>query len=295
MLNNCYIISWFGNNDIRDFRLSIHKKQVEWLLELGFNIKIFAQQYKPEEYIIDERISYIKNDDKVLSVADSRNIILKEFYNSEEDYGLFLDNDCILYDKHKKTNIGDGKLFRKHINENFSKYNDIDCFLPIDPMKEPYGFKYVESPDLYNNNHVFSRNCHLQGAVVGLRNLKKIYNKELYYSESFGYNEEGIHLGGSDLDFGLNLICNGFGVYQLENIVLKEYGNGKSTWAVSNEYRNEVKLKQLTLYHERWADYGYNFNPKNLRVNRKDFMDKSFLKPYRVIIPFETNNSPLQW
>ena len=117
-----YIISYFGNND-KEFRKKVHKKQLLfWLKEKNYNIKILAMEYNKSDYINNNRIEYIKLKEHITQ-SKARNILLKEFYNSNYDFCIFMDNDSILRINYSDMNI-----------ENYEDtFKYIDIFFPINP------------------------------------------------------------------------------------------------------------------------------------------------------------------
>jgi len=216
---NAYIISWFGKKEIREKRKEIHNTQVEWLLASP-NIKkiiIFTQDYKKGEKIDHPRIQYIDSTEKkILNGASARNVLLKEFYNSDEDWGVLLDNDTILYDHFSGNNIF------KEIEEITDPQMDfVDGVIAFDPKKSPFNKFYKEHKEDVDNNLYLHITVAAQCACMVYRNIKKHKNKEIYFNPELKALE--------DIDFGVKLAKADLGIYISRNIILKEMGSVVST------------------------------------------------------------------
>lgn len=270
MINIAYIISYFGKDEeLRTKRKEYHQKQIDWLFQQNpdIKIKILSQFYKDNEYIKHDQIEY-EDTSELLLPAPARNILLKQFYNSDHDYCIFLDNDSILYPYYDSGNL------IKNFNENFNKFDKVDMFLPIDPRKVPFRKRIEGDLELYNNFHVLSRASDFKSSLFFLRNTKKYRNKEFYFDE----NLELLH----DYEYMHQFFIENIGVYTHMSIILKEFGSNLSTLVESNEYRKNVnKIEKIKIY-EKYKDYGLMF--KNERFNRRKFFNDNCNFPKTIKI-----------
>lgn len=277
-----FVISWFGRDEIREKRKELHQKQIDWFHEKwpDINVNIFAQEYENNEYL--KNVNYIKNSYvDILSPGAARNELLKYFYNSNVDFGLFFDNDAVLYDH------GDGSGFLNLFQANFKKYNDIDCFFPINPAMK--GFKDMHATDKFQNNHVFYRNLQLKGTMFGLRNIKKYYDLELFMIPEMPTSE--------DVEFAHQLLVNNLSCYEFQNIVLKDFAAHHSTLnnsGVSDKewLGNQRKIETSpwkNFITEKYKPYGMKLN-KNGAWNRNDMYKKYWVKPIESVISKNNNN-----
>jgi hypothetical protein len=283
MFTHAYIISWFGK-DNREKRKEYHDIQVQWMLDKGLNVVILSQHYNKEEYFEHENVRYIDGpSDTVLTPGQARNVLLKDFYNSDVDFAIFADNDSVLYDH------CDGPEFINHINLNWDKYSFVDMAMPINPRNEPFNKRYKEEHELYFNNHVFKKTGNCKGSLFFLKNTKKHYDKEIYNADEFDNGPDGGILGGEDGDLALQFIVNGLGVYKFENVVLKEMGSDTySTWSKDADHRNSITDPMHEMWYERYKQHGMEI--KNKRIQRRNFMKKNFKRPDKLVIPYIDNS-----
>ena len=271
-----FIISWFGDLLVKEKRKLFHQNQIDWLLSYNAKILIYAQEYKKEDFIIHPNIEYIEGPCR--HPGEARNILLQHFYNSQDDFGLFLDNDAILDPKHQ-----DGLNFLSNFNFNKLVENNIHCFQAINPGKEPFNKNHSDNKTLFNSNWLFKRHLDLKTTLFGLLNLKKLYGKELYFNPIY-------KPFGEDIDFALQLVHNGFKIFKCDNIVLKDFGHTVSTLiGTKKEQRNPEMTKAKEIIFEQWKEFGVILD-KNNSIIRKHFTKKFWLGEIKIIIPKEENH-----
>lgn len=263
-----YIISYLPDEPkLRQTRLKYHTRQLNWLRNWSNDlyITVCAQNYQPHELQTQLVDRYIEKDK--LSPSKARNVLLQEFYQSDEDWCLFLDDDSILYDN---ENHPDTPQFI----EKFFIYDleNVDVFWPIDPSRWPTAQLNAigQLDDWYKLVGV----DHLKTSFWFIRNFKKFYNEELYFDESMSHGEDG--------EFALRLLTNNKSLYQIYNIKLKEIGKDNSTLAnIEFEDRNEAN-SDVVKYLESKYDYDHS--------KRKIFKNKYW--PYKALktVTFAKNN-----
>lgn len=241
-LKRIYILSWFGNDSIRDKRKEYHRQQIEWARQNNLDIFVFPQGYNKEDYV--EGVNYLDNPNThILFPANARNYMLKHFYASDCDYAIIADNDSILHSGEQHCDSKD--FVEKFNNISLSSLEEIDFFFPINPAKMPFSKTYREQKDQFDKNLIFTRNIDAKGSFAVLKNMKKFFNVEFYYDEKNFVTVDGKMIAGEDQDFGINLLNNGYGCYMCNNIVLKEFGHAASTW--SNNRGDEMKKSRQIL------------------------------------------------
>lgn len=231
-LERMYIISWFGNDDVRDKRIEYHQKQIEWARKNNLDIYVFSQEYQPNEFI--DGVNYLNhNNTNVLLPAEARNICLQHFYASNCDYAIIADNDSILHDGEQH---GDSKDFVEIFNSiPFDELKEVDFFFPLNPGKIPFTKTFQKNNFQFENFLIFERNTDSKGSFCVLKNLKKHYNDTIYYDEINFMTKDRQIITHEDVDFGLQILDNGYGCYMLKNIILKEFASSASTWTDSTE------------------------------------------------------------
>lgn len=239
-----FIISYLKN----DVRRKIHRKQVLWLLEnfKNYKINILSMNFDKEDYVDNENIKYINH--KPVSQSIARNILLEKFYNSNLDYMILMDDDCILYDYY------DWKKYFLALKEGkFLKYN-INMFQPLSPTLMPFR-KQNDNDDKIKNNFKFIRHNTLKTTFCVLQNFNKYFNKKIYFDEGMNNFE--------DVEFGLKAIFNGLTFYMTPTIILKELGVNDSILFNSSSERKTDNQKQRKVIIEKWKKFGMKLNKVN--------------------------------
>lgn len=177
-------------------RKELFKNSVESYLKIGFNLVIFWMN-SDEDKIIDKRIKYIDSKE-ILNASIARNVLLKIFYSSDENEAIFSDDDVIMTE--------------------FKEYDDYDVL----SLTNDYNSERKET-------------YFLSSSVLLIRNLNKLYNKQLFFDESLTANQ--------DVDFGCNCMNEGLKIYRLKDTGIK-INRGKSV--MFNNPMNRLVLKNET-------------------------------------------------
>ncbi len=170
-----YIPSYFNGLPKRK---ELFQKVVEnYIQNSDFELVIYWMN-APEEQIINDRIKYIIKTD-IVNASVARNYLLREFYNSDEEYGFFCDDDTILL-----------RVDRIIKDEHF------DCISYIQG-------EMVSSEVTHKINSSFMK----------IRNMKKCYNTELFFDESLDSNQD------LDFGFNLKYNKRSVGVVRTPDIL----------------------------------------------------------------------------
>jgi hypothetical protein len=225
-LKSIYIISWFGNDDVAQRRRDYHTKQLAWVFQNNLKPVVYAQHYNKEDF--KSGVEYIVNDKEIKLPGHARDCLLEKFYASDEDWAIFADDDSVLHEGQQHC---DSKNFVEVFNNiDPELLGNVDAFIPINPANMPFNKLYAENTQTFQDNLVFKRSTAFKGSFFVLKNLRKFYNKPIYFDQTTFTDSTGKMIGGADIDFGLQLMQNDFGVYQCQNIVLREFGHTVSTW-----------------------------------------------------------------
>lgn len=226
------IISYLPNDvELRSKRLDKHQRQLELFKTLNVPIYIVAQNYKQEELSKIPGINYYCID-RGIGPANARNVMLQTFYNSNEDFMMLCDDDMVFYDYY---NIRD---FFEELKTNPNKFlNDLDYIRGIMASQVPFK-ESVYAQRLNLTHYVFEdKNTIGTTALAILKNFKKYYNKEIYYtdldvSEGNGYE---------DKDFCCQLKLNGIKTHVLDTFILKAY-NYEDNSTLFNNYEDRLSV-----------------------------------------------------
>jgi len=247
--NNIYIISWFGNESIIDKRLKFHDNQLSWALQNDLKPIVLSQNYKKEYY--RDNVTYIDHVGQVLRFGEARDILLKHFYDSDEDFAIFADNDHYLY-QGKKYGHND-KFVEIMRNIPIDNFSHVDCFYPLHPGRVPF------TKDLQKNKQIDIDNLRMKPGYIAcgffvLKNLKKHHNKEIYFDSNFVLPDRSI-LPCEDQEFPINLIHNDLTCFLCPSLIKRDEGhNSISTWSPTDR----KKWEQRTIDGQNYIAEKYN-------------------------------------
>lgn len=237
-INNIYIISWFGNTPaLIEKRRASHLVQLAWCEKHNLHPVIFAQNYSESDYVSGP--TYIKHTGAVLHPGPARNMLLKHFYQTQDDYAVFADNDGILYEAEQH---GDSatyvELMRSLPIEDFASIDMID---PVNPAR--IAFSKEIATDVYKSSLIYRKTSKVKGTVFFLKNLKLHHDTELFFDEVM-FNDNGKMLPGEDTEFCVAAMFAGLGCYYTYNAIVNELATTHSTWTTENEHKNIVPIYQ---------------------------------------------------
>lgn len=241
------IISYLPRNEKREKRKQETDRAFENLKKVipeDAQIYVVAQCYDEGDY--KEGINYIKFDEGI-GPSRARNELLKSFYESDDDFMLYIDDDNYIYDRY---NVKD--LFQE-IHDNPKKFMMIDIFCGIHGRFSPFT-KENEALDLEHFYHFKQMPFQTTGELRILKNLRKYKKEEIYYDPEVPVGE--------DLDLRIRLEGrNDIFCYCCNNIIQGTYCMDYRTavcWdAKSEEDYNRQQLKSATAIKERYGSKRY--------------------------------------
>lgn len=274
-IETAYIISYLPDDELRTKRKEIHSKQLEYWLSKNINCVVYAQGYHASDFSNDSRVDYIVNVGSVKRPAEARNELLKVFYSSDEDFGLFLDNDIVLYPGEKYMDSETILDILKEIP--IESMTAVDVFEPLNPTQTPFTEYYNTNRRVLESSLIFKRHPHTSGGSLFIKNFMKHSNQQFFFDD--WKNEDGSVRMGEDVAFGINLTKQGKGCYTLMNIVRKDMGWNSSSWCKTDEDRKksflELKKEIVNLGVDMkkgkldWSGLGNRYN-----IPREVFVDK---------------------
>lgn len=230
------IISYLPDEPgVRSKRLEAHKKQINILKSYNIPIYVVAQNYKEEEY--DNSINYVYKG-APLGPSGARNYLLKQFYNTNNDFMWLLDDDIYPYDYY------DLDMFIKDIHFNPDKFMSVDFIRPILAFQVPFKKTVYEEPK--NTNYYVFKDQNTIGTTCCciIKNLKKHYNKQLYYDTMNVECGEGYE----DKDFCFKLKQNGIKTHKLQTFICGSY-NYTDNSTLFKSYEDRMKVHESNNSH----------------------------------------------
>lgn len=188
-------------------------------------------------------------------LIDNRRHSLQEFYASDHDWGIIMDDDATL--QHGTSYNSGAAFFSEMAANDSSLYNAIDVFSPFTGKMPSHGVVWKEHPELHQKNHVFDPYYDLKGSMYVVRNFRKFKRPEILPSEKF-------RLHGEDTLFGIEAISNGASVYRCNNIVLRELRTGGTSFPdrLVNMKIGNTKISRMYAH-------------KGLKMGRRHLLDRS--------------------
>ena len=227
------IISYLPDNEqIRQQRLKYHRKQLEQLLKLDCEINIVAQNYRYEDFLENENIKYFIFR-KGIGVSKARNILLRNFYRSNEDWMYMCDDDAYYYPYY------DIDIFFDELKTTPQKFIQLDLIRGKFASKLPFKKVIYEEPDNKYNYCFFDENSIGTTALCIIKNFRKYYNKEFYYNEMDFTKGEGYE----DKDFCCLLKLNRIKTHVLQTFIMNTY-NYTDNSTLFNSYEDRMKFHQ---------------------------------------------------
>ncbi len=277
LFNTAYIISYLPEDDLKAKRLEIHNRQIDYWKSKGLKIVVYAQKYKSGDFRND--VDYITNNSsEVERPGPARNVLLREFYKTNQDFCLLMDNDISLYEGVKYCDSDNLVEILKNIP--IENLNGVDLFEPLNPTQTPFSEFFVDNKDTLETNLYFKRRPNISGQSLFIRNFSKFEMTEHFYDDWFD-EKTGKIIMGEDVAFGLEMTKEGKGVYSLMNAVRKDMGWTVSSWCKNPELRKQsfetlkkilptlgVGLKGSNLDWAGFADK-YNIQKKILSPKKK--------------------------
>lgn len=154
-------------------------------------------------------------------IIDNRRHSLQEFYGSNHDWGIIMDDDASLH--HSDGHNSGARFFSEMAANDPAAYEAIDVFSPFTGKMPSHNVVWRKNPQLFEGNHVFDPYYDLKGSMYVVRNFRKLGRPEILPPASF-------RLHGEDTLFGIEAISKGASIYRCDNIALRELRSGGSAF-----------------------------------------------------------------
>jgi len=260
-----YIISFLplDNDVLRARRLKGTHRQLEWWLKFtDLKIYVVSMNYRQEDYFIDDtgKLEYIDNPPVNANIA--RHLLFEKFYNSDYDYGVFLDDDAAIYNDVQHNS---GHNIFKEVENNLEYFKDnIDIFFPLNPRMMGFNPLYDEDRDKFDNHLVFVRSMNMNGTTFFCRNYKKHGDKVVMPDKDFNWLE--------DQKLALDNLVAGHSIYQCQNIILKEFGGENDSVFASD---TKIRIAEMSKASEQIYQFFKDKGMKKKEVDGRVSLDKS--------------------
>lgn len=199
------VISYLPDDvQVRRKRLDAHLRQLEGFNSLFPEVDVLdvCQQYEPSEVEACSQVAsngirkYVPQQYGKLGACGARNVILRQFYNSDLDFCMITDDDTLLYPYYDVERFFDDLC-------SYEPKSDIGLIRPLIPTMTPFKKQnYQERTTIHSHWILRSSMGIAPFGVFILSNLKKYFNQEVYFDESVNPNNRD---GYDDYDFVLEL------------------------------------------------------------------------------------------
>ena len=280
-------ISYLPPNELRTKRLQVARFQIEWFNKILPNTKIIsvAQRYDLHDYM--NGVQYFEYENGIGAGA-ARNIILKEFYNSDYDWLLLCDDDTIIDDKYYP------EYFIKELVNNREKFKDVHAISALEPEYHPY--KLLNFKDKGNLTHYKfePRELNSGSATSFIQNVKKFYGKELYYPNVDASKGEGRE----DMEFLFSWLKSGLNWYTMQTLIRKSLCFDKSSiFGDDTKARDKILMHDLDVICDRYKEDGL-MRDINGKISWKNFNEryntskKVLYIPREITIEYDEKTTP---
>lgn len=280
------IISYLPSDvSTRSKRIQSHAKEMKRLNELYPDVDIVEinQHYEPSDIKFFDRIgcngkrNYIHNMSGKLGISGARNFLLKQFYESDKDFIMLMDDDTMIYPYY------DSSRFLKDLYDNVSP-RSVGIIRPLNPVIQPFKLENYKRRDEIHDFWVLNTSMGIMpGGMIILSNIKKYHGVEIYFDENMrSYEGEGYE----DLDFVFQLRRYNIPSHRCSQIITNPLSNDSSVMFAGKD-RKALHLQNLKSTYDRYTDIGLEYqilngkmktNMSKLSISKRIYVPRS--KPY---------------
>jgi hypothetical protein len=200
--------------------------QLEWWRRMtDIPVHVVASNWTDREITELEELQHVEERggrvirEQAQGITLNRNRCLTEFYASDFDWGIVMDDDAAIM--HSPNHNSGAAFFSEMARNGPSDYQAIDIFYPISGKMPSQKIVWQEDPTLFAQKHVFDPQYDLKGSLFVLRNFRKAGRPEIIAPSDFDLHSE-------DTLLAIEAISKGASVFRCDNIVLQEFGIGAS-------------------------------------------------------------------
>ena len=241
--NTINIISYIPNDRVD--RVEYLNRTLKSLAGCGMHVNVLAMWgdtiYSKVQYPTNLSIKLIKAPG--MKQAGARNILLNLFYQTDEDYAIFMDDDFMFK---TKTNMSI-KQYLLFMIKNVPEF---------DVLGGVYQYSMPDKEfDVYLTRH-------LSGSCFFIKNFKKYYNNEKYFDTNYLILE--------DAELGTRLLSEGYAVYRCTDFnQMVGITNNSSIYVDENSDRSKANK----IWHDKIVDKYTKQTGHNMKT-AKSFINK---------------------
>lgn len=236
------IISYLpDDSETRRKRIAAHQKQMKCLNDLFPSLDVFQmnQNYCPCESdackaaLSNEVRRVTFEEHGKLGISNARNRLLKEFYSSDYEFMMLMDDDTLVYPYYDSCKFFDDLC-------SWSGKEDVAMIRPLVPSMVPFKKTNYSQRSVVEQYWILNSSLGINPAgMIVLSNLKKLFNKEVYFREDMKSEKcEGYE----DYDFVLQLRELGLSTYICKQLVINSLiPDGSVMFGDGQRKRNHVK------------------------------------------------------
>lgn len=253
------IISYLPDDlKVREKRLSAHVKQLKGFNELFPNVDVLdvCQQYNPSEVELCEAVanngtrSYTAQQYGKLGACGARNVILKQFYNSDLDFCMITDDDTLLFPYYDVERFFDDLC-------HYESKSDIGLIRPLIPTMTPFKKQNYQERTTVRSHWILRSSMGIAPfGVFILSNLKKYFGQEVYFDESINPNNCD---GYDDYDFVLSLREKRIPSHTCKQLVVRPLVLDTSVAFNGEDLRRKNHAANICATYDRHPSLGVNY------------------------------------
>lgn len=226
-----YIISYLNDDPLmRQARIQGLTLQLnEWNTKTDLLLNVVAMNYTDAEISTLPKYNVNIIPAAPMSCTVARHYCQTLFYQSSYRWGVFLDDDTLLYPHNSSYN-----MFAE-MDTHIEDYCKIGAFYPHNPMTIGFNALYKNEPR-YATHHIFAPLIGVKGSMTVVRNFALYGEEPVYNDTDFDMQE--------DLAFSINLRLAYKRIFTCSNIILKEvdhkasfFGSNAADTAEQNKLR----------------------------------------------------------
>jgi len=280
------IPSFMGKTtEVQTLRRKLHELQLDWIFSYNLDSKVYisVRDYKRSWYRDDKRIVYIKPDLPPGHVY-AKNGLLSDFYESDDEWAVMLDNDTRLGNMH----MGGRRVFNNMVSHP-ELWKPVDMWMAIDPMKEPFRFRWRKDPEIYSQYYHLKRiMLSTRGCMFVIRNPKTSMHK----IKPVFFNDEVTSHIPDDYEFIVTSIIAGWASYNCTNCVIQTTNDTKKFTTLSyifagdtrNLYARDAKIALCKKLEGSGLSFKINEQTGRVRFETKRYWNKNWNHPKELII-----------
>lgn len=248
--------------NIRKTRLQTHLKQLHNICSTFPDCSVLCmyQQYEPAEIKQCKQasatsVSFEYESCEKLGANGARNRILKEFYASDCDFLMLMDDDTTLYPYYDVQNI---------LNDlcAFKRKNELGMIRPVVPFMTPFKQANYEQRNVIENYWILRSSMGLiPFSMIILSNLNKNFNEAVFFDEEMNPQKGE---GYDDYDFVWRLRERRIPSHRCQQIIVNPLYSDSVIY--SNTGRKQSHINNVTHVYDKYRHLGIQYTVANGKI-----------------------------